>query len=73
MRVHENYDLYLEEYEETKQGGAPGRAGGGKVAKKDKMSPFAKDAAELTCKTPRTINRHIKAHTCARAVAAFRD
>ena len=70
MRVHRNCELNLKKYEETKQGGAPGTAGGGKVAKKDKMSPFAKDAAKKTDKTPHAINRHIKVYTCVRAVAA---
>ena len=73
MRVHENYELYLEKYEKTKQGGAPGKAGGGKVAKKDRMSPFAKGAAKKTGKTPRTVEWHIKVYMYARAVAVRPD
>lgn len=46
-------------YPETKVGGAPGKAGGGKVAKNDKMSSFAQDAAEKTGQSRRTIERDV--------------
>jgi ParB family chromosome partitioning protein len=44
---------------ETKVGGAPGKAGGGKVAKNDKMASFVEDTAAKTGFSKRTIERGV--------------
>ena len=49
--------LYLKLHPETKQGGAPGKAGGGKKAMGAKMASFVKDTAKKTGKAKRTIAR----------------
>lgn len=52
-------EIYEIRHPETRHGGAPGRAGGGK-AKVDKMSSFAADTAARTGKTERTIERSVR-------------
>jgi predicted transposase YbfD/YdcC len=42
-------ELYLARYPQTKRGGAPGKAGGGKKAKAEIISAFAADVAAKSC------------------------
>jgi hypothetical protein len=51
--------LYLKLHPETKHGGAPGKAGGGKKAKDAKLVSFVKDTAKKTGKAKRTIARDV--------------
>jgi len=51
--------LYLKLHPETKHGGAPGKAGGGKKAKDAKLASFVKDTAKKTGKAKRTIARDV--------------
>jgi ParB-like chromosome segregation protein Spo0J len=51
--------LYLKLHPETKHGGAPGKAGGGKKAKDAKLASFVKDIAKKTGKAKRTIARDV--------------
>jgi hypothetical protein len=44
---------------ETKHGGVPGKAGGGKKAKDAKLASFVKDTAKKTGKAKRTIARDV--------------
>jgi len=44
---------------EAKHGGAPGKAGGGKCAKVDKLSSFAVDTAAQTGQSPRSVRRGV--------------
>ena len=55
----ERKKIYLELYPSTANGGLPGKAGGGKVAKTDKLPSFVDDAAAKTGKDPRTIRRRV--------------
>ncbi len=45
---------------QTRQGGAPGKAGGGKVAKTEIISTFAESTAAVTGQTPRSIRHDIQ-------------
>ena len=49
--------IYLTIHPETKRGGTPGRAGGGKNAKVDRLATFATDAATKTGRSARTVRR----------------
>jgi hypothetical protein len=51
--------LYLKLHPETKHGGAPGKAGGGKKTKDAKLASFVKDTAKKTGKAKRTIARDV--------------
>ncbi len=51
--------LYLKLHPETKHGGAPGKAGGGKKAKDAKLASFVNDTAKKTGKAKRTIARDV--------------
>jgi ParB family chromosome partitioning protein len=53
-------DIYIARHPETRQGGAPGKAGGGKLAKTDKLSSFAQDTAVKTGCNERTIRRAVR-------------
>lgn len=52
-------EIYEALHPETKHGGAPGKAGGGKQAKGDKVSSFADDTAAKTGKSSRTVKRAV--------------
>jgi ParB family chromosome partitioning protein len=52
-------DIFERLHPETKQGGAPGKAGGGKKAKNDKLSSFATDTAAKTGQNKRTVERGV--------------
>jgi hypothetical protein len=47
--------FYEAKYPQTKAGGAPGKAGGGKVAKSADSASFVKDTAAKTNQSPRTM------------------
>jgi len=51
--------IYERLYPETRQGGAPGKAGGGK-AKNDNVSSFAADTADKTGLSERTVQRDVR-------------
>ena len=53
-------ELYLARYPQTKRGGAPGKAGGGKKAKTEIISVFADDVAAKTSVTSRTVRQEIQ-------------
>lgn len=53
-------ELYLVKHPQTKRGGAPGRAGGGKRAKAEMISAFADDAALKIGVTSRTIRHEMQ-------------
>lgn len=53
-------EIYERLHPETKQGGAPGKAGGGKKAKDRNLQSFATDTASKTGKHKSTISRAIK-------------
>jgi hypothetical protein len=52
--------LYEAKYPATKQGSAPGKAGGGKVAKTAEHATFAKDAAAKTNQSARTVRKDVQ-------------
>jgi ParB family chromosome partitioning protein len=52
--------LYEAKYPQTKQGGAPGKAGGGKTAKSADSASFAKDTAAKTKQSARTIAEDVQ-------------
>lgn len=55
--VQRRKELYEAMYPETRHGGAPGKAGGGKVAKEGNLHSFAEDTAEKTGVSSSTIRR----------------
>lgn len=57
--LYERKEVYERLRPKTKHGGAPGKAGGGKVAKEDTMSGFARDTAERCGIHERTIRRAV--------------
>jgi ParB family chromosome partitioning protein len=57
MHVARRKDLYEDLFPQTKKGGAPGKAGGGKKAKTDNLSTFAVVTAKATGKDARTVRR----------------
>lgn len=52
-------EIYEKKYPETKQGGLPGKAGGGKVAKNEIISSFAEDTASTLNISERTVQQEI--------------
>jgi ParB-like chromosome segregation protein Spo0J len=59
MQVNRRKELYERVHPATKQGGAPGKAGGGKKAKPAKSATFADDTAKKTGKSRRKIERDV--------------
>src|SRR5271170_3937078 len=57
MHIGKRKDLYEKVHPETKKGGAPGRAGGGKKAKTAKLATFARDTATKTRVSRRSVER----------------
>ena len=57
MHIGKRKDLYEKVYPETKKGGAPGRAGGGRKAKTAKLATFARDTATKTRVSRRSVER----------------
>jgi ParB-like chromosome segregation protein Spo0J len=57
LHVGRRKELYEALYPETKQGKAPGKAGGGKKAKPAKLATFAKETAGKTGQSRRNIER----------------
>ena len=57
--MDERKSLYESKHPETKHGGAPGQAGGGKKAKVDNLSTFAKDTSDRTGETARNVRRAV--------------
>lgn len=57
IHIAERKRRYEAIHPETKVGAAPGKAGGGKKAKADKLSSFAKDTASKTGRTDRDVRR----------------
>ncbi len=57
LHIGRRKQLYEELHPETKQGGAPGKAGGGKKAKPAKVATFAKDTATKAGKSRRAVER----------------
>jgi hypothetical protein len=55
-----NGDCLFLKHPETKHGGAPGKAGGGKKAKNEKFSSFAQDTADKTGLSKRAIEISIR-------------
>ena len=55
LHIGRRKQLYEELHPETKQGGAPGKAGGGKKAKPAKVATFAKDTATKAGKSRRAV------------------
>ncbi|HEX7071897.1 MAG TPA: MT-A70 family methyltransferase [Rhodothermales bacterium] len=53
-------ELYEAKHPEAKHGGAPGKAGGGKVAKDETVSSFAADTAARTKVNPRTVQQDVQ-------------
>ena len=53
-------ELYEKLHPETKQGGAPGKAGGGKKTKTAKLATFAKDTAAKTGQSERKVRRDVQ-------------
>ena len=56
-------EIYEALHPETKQGGLPGKPGGGKGAKTETVSSFADDVAMKTGLTPRTIRQYVQIAT----------
>jgi ParB-like chromosome segregation protein Spo0J len=57
MHIARRKELYEELHPETKQGGAPGKAGGGKDTKPAKLATFAEDTARKTGESRRKVER----------------
>ncbi len=53
-------DVYEQLHPETKHGGAPGAAGGGKQAKGERISSFAEDTASKTGVSPRSVQQDLQ-------------
>ena len=56
-------EIYESIYPETKRGGLPGKAGGGKKAKSEIISSFAKDTASKTGRSERTVQQEVQIAT----------
>ena len=70
LHIGKRKELYEKVYPETKKGGAPGRAGGGKKAKTAKLATFARDTATKTRVSRRSVERN---STRAKRVAVLGD
>jgi ParB family chromosome partitioning protein len=57
LHIGKRKELYEKVYPETKKGGAPGKAGGGKKAKTAKLATFARDTATKTRASRRSVER----------------
>ena len=57
MHIGKRKELYEKVHPETKKGGAPGKAGGGKKAKTAKLATFARDTATKTGLSQRSVER----------------
>lgn len=57
--IAERKKVYEKLYPQTKQGGASGKAGGGKKANNDKVSSFAEDTAKKMGVSKRTVERAV--------------
>jgi ParB-like chromosome segregation protein Spo0J len=57
LHIGKRKELYEKIYPETKKGGAPGKAGGGKKAKTAKLATFARDTAIRTKVSRRSVER----------------
>lgn len=62
-------EIYELKHPETKHGGAPGKAGGGKMPKDDIVSSFAQDTASKTGMSSRTVERAAKVGMALRDIA----
>jgi ParB-like chromosome segregation protein Spo0J len=57
LHIGKRKELYEKVYPETKKGGAPGKAGGGKKAKTAKLATFARDTATKIRASRRSVER----------------
>jgi hypothetical protein len=57
IHIGKRKELYEKVHPESKKGGAPGKAGGGKKAKTAKLATFAKDTATKTGLSQRSVER----------------
>jgi ParB family transcriptional regulator, chromosome partitioning protein len=57
FHIKKRKELYENVHPETRKGGAPGRAGGGKKAKTAKLATFARDTATKTGVSRRSVER----------------
>jgi hypothetical protein len=57
LHIGKRKELYEKVHPETRKGGAPGRAGGGKKAKTAKLATFARDTATKTRVSRRSVER----------------
>jgi hypothetical protein len=57
VHIGKRKELYEKIHPETKKGGAPGNAGGGKKAKTAKLATFARDTATKTGLSQRSVER----------------
>jgi ParB-like chromosome segregation protein Spo0J len=57
LHIGKRKELYEKVHPETKKGGAPGKAGGGKKAKTAKLATFARDTATKTKVSRRSVER----------------
>jgi len=58
--LYRRKEIYEAMHPETKHGGAPGKAGGGKKPKDEIISSFASDTASKTGVTPRTVQHEVQ-------------
>jgi N6-adenosine-specific RNA methylase IME4 len=69
QHLAERKRLYEAQHPETRQGGAPGKAGGGKKAKSANLAGFAQDTAGKTGKSSRAVHRDVqRAEACASVI-----
>lgn len=70
IHIQARKEIYERVHPETKTGAAPGKAGGGKVAKNANFAPFAKDTAAKTGRSRRSVEADA---TRARGIAQIAD